>query len=109
MVKFSETCMSDTATQQVIIYAKPKMAIQYPAGCLPVNGLVQFTSASTAPDGQAMNPGGYTWNFGDPNASAGNPNTATIANPTHNYTAYGNYDITYRATTEKGCYADTII
>jgi gliding motility-associated-like protein len=109
MVKFSDVCYSDTATQQVIIFAQPKLAIQYPAGCLPANGMVQFTSLSTAPDGQAMNPAGYTWNFGDVNASGANPNTAAIANPTHQYTNYGTYDILYRATTEKGCYRDTVI
>jgi gliding motility-associated-like protein len=109
VVKFSDVCYSDTAVQQVIIYARPKLSIQYPGGCLPAGGVVQFTSLSSAPDGQAMDPSGYTWNFGDANASGANPNTAVIANPTHQYTNYGTYDILYQATTEKGCYRDTVI
>ncbi|ANE53182.1 PKD domain-containing protein [Flavisolibacter tropicus] len=107
MVKFSDVCYSDTAVQQVVVYARPDLSIQYPAGCLPTDGNVQFTSTSKAPDGQALS--SYSWNFGDATANASNPNTSTLANPTHKYTNYGTYDITYKVTTEKGCYRDTVI
>ena len=31
----------------------------------------------------------YQWNFADPNANAGNPNTSTQKNPEHTYSATG--------------------
>lgn len=78
-----------------------------PAGCLPASGLVQFTSTAFAPDGQTVT--GHLWNFGDPNANAGNPNTSTLANPTHTYSVVGPYTIMYTATTINGCSKDTIV
>jgi gliding motility-associated-like protein len=106
-VKVGNTCSSDTATRQLVVYAKPIPGFNYPAGCLPANGLVQFTSTTTVPDGQALS--AYAWNFGDPNATPANPNTSTLANPTHIYTAYGNYNILYSVTTANGCTKDTLV
>jgi hypothetical protein len=42
------------------------------------------------------------------NATIANPNTSTIANPSHLY-AVGNYSISFNATTDKGCFKDTIV
>lgn len=106
-VKVGNACSSDTVSKVVKINAKPVPAFTYPAGCLPVDGIVQFTSTSTTPDGQAL--ASYAWNFGDPNATAGNPNTSTLPNPTHMYSAYGAYNIIYSVTTVNGCTAiDTV-
>ena len=109
VVGVSSTCISDTITKTVTIYAKPRPTFTYPAGCLPANGIVQFTSSTTVPDGQALNPAGYLWNFGDPNATVPNPNTSTLPNPTHFYSAFGNYTITFSATTVNGCTKDTVV
>ena len=109
VVGVSNTCISDTITKTVTIYAKPRPTFTYPAGCLPANGIVQFTSSTTVPDGQALNAGGYLWNFGDPNATVPNPNTSTLPNPTHFYSAFGNYTITFSATTVNGCTKDTVV
>lgn len=50
----------------------------------------------------------YTWNFGDNNGSVpGTPGPVT-----HNYTNYGNFDVTLRATASTGCtgeYHDSVI
>jgi gliding motility-associated-like protein len=105
-VKVSDLCISDTASVTVTVYAKPDLSFTYPAGCLPTDGIVQFTSTTTTPDGQTIN--SYNWNFGDPNATPANPNTSTLANPVHTY-SFGNYNIYYSVTTANGCTADTTV
>ena len=45
----------------------------------------------------------WEWNFGDPNANAGNPNTSTIQNPTHHYTVPGAYTAELIVTNAQGC------
>jgi gliding motility-associated-like protein len=107
VVKANELCISDTIRKVVTVYAKPKIAISYPAGCLPKDGLVTFTNNSTLPNGQTIN--SHQWNFGDANATPANPNTSTLASPSHRFTAAGNYNITYQAVSEKGCIKDTVI
>jgi gliding motility-associated-like protein len=106
-VKVGNACSSDTAIKTLMVYAKPRPGFSYPAGCLPTNGVVQFTSTTAIPDAQTLS--AYSWNFGDANANPGNPNTSTLANPTHIYTTYGNYDILYSVTTDKGCVKDTLV
>ena len=49
----------------------------------------------------------YRWQFGDPAATAANPDTSQLRNPTHKYTATGNYSVTVRVTSAAGCFADT--
>ena len=102
--KSSATCVSDTVTRIVQVFAKPIIGYTYTGGCLPPGGLVQFNSTTTVPDGQTLS---NAWNFGDPNANAGNPNTSTLANPTHNYTVFGTYTIQYSVTTNNGCTKDS--
>jgi gliding motility-associated-like protein len=105
VVQVSPSCISDTAVQSITVFARPRISISYPAGCLPASGTVQFNSTAVAPDGQAVT--SYSWNFGDANATPGNPNTSTQQNPTHFYSAVGNYLIQYSATTANGCMKDT--
>ncbi len=101
----SGLCISDTATTPVTIFATPSSSFIYPAGCLPATGVVQFTSTAVAADGQAIT--GHAWTFGDP--ASGPANTSTLANPTHTYPGFGNYTITYRATTANTCFKDTTV
>jgi gliding motility-associated-like protein len=104
VVKVSKTCVSDTASAPVTVYAKPQPGFSYPAGCLPDNGIVQFTDTSKVKDGQAIT--SWSWNFGDPNATPANPNTSTQQNPLHTY-SFGNYNIHFSVTTANGCTKDT--
>jgi len=104
VVKFSDACISDTAMQNISIYASPVLKISYPTSCLE-NGAVQFTSASTVPDGQQI--ATYAWDFGDVNATPQNPNTSNIADPAHNFSQGTAYNIVYAATSEKGCRKDS--
>jgi gliding motility-associated-like protein len=94
------------STKEIIVRAKPVLSVSYPAGCLPIDGVVQFTSNSTVADGQIL--GTYLWNFGDANATPGNPNTSAAPNPFHTY-QYGTYNISYAAVTNEGCSRDTVI
>ncbi|MBA2746343.1 MAG: PKD domain-containing protein [Flavisolibacter sp.] len=101
----SPTCVSDTATQVITVYSIPKPAFTFSQGCLPSDGIVQFTNTSIVADSQGMT---YNWNFGDANATPGNPNTSTDINPQHNF-ALGTYSIKLTATTPNGCTKDTTI
>jgi gliding motility-associated-like protein len=105
VVKVSNLCVSDTMSRVITVNARPRASFTYPVGCLPVDGIVQFTNATTIPDGQAIS---YSWNFGDPNATASNPNTSTLENPTHFYTT-GNYPVRLTATSANGCVKDTLV
>lgn len=100
VVKVSALCVSDTAQTPVTVYANPKPGFSYPAGCLPDNGIVQFTDTTKVPDGQTLS--SWSWNFGDPNATPANPNTSTQQNPLHTY-SFGNYTIQFSVTTANGC------
>lgn len=99
-VKVSELCVSDTAQVPVTVYANPTPGFSYPAGCLPDNGIVQFTDTTSVADGQTLS--SWSWNFGDVNATPANPNTSTLQNPAHTY-SFGNYTIQFSVTTANGC------
>jgi gliding motility-associated-like protein len=99
------SCIGDTISQTITVFAPPTTSFTYPAGCLPASGTVNFTSTASTPDGQAIT--GHLWNFGDP--ASGVNNTSTLPNPTHTYPGFGSYTITYRATTANGCTKDTTV
>ncbi len=105
VARSSASCVSDTVRRVVTVYAKPAVSFTNDAaGCLSPAGLVQFTGTATTPDGQTIST--YAWNFGDPNATPGNPNTSVLQNPTHNY-QQGTYTINFSATTANGCTENT--
>lgn len=106
MVGKAGSCTSDTVELSVLVNDNPSPLFSYPAGCLPVTGLVNFQSQASTEDGSAIT--GHAWDFGDANATPANPNTSTDANPSHNYTV-GAYDIRYTATSDKGCVKDTLV
>ncbi len=95
----------DSVSQTVAVSAAPKVSFTFSNGCLPTNGLVQFTNSSTISDGQALS---YLWNFGDPNANAANPNTSTQQNPSHNF-GVGSYSIRLIVTSANGCTKDSVV
>ncbi|MGF6848161.1 gliding motility-associated-like protein [Chitinophaga sp. W3I9] len=107
VVKVSNLCVSDTVSKTVTVYAKPNPLFAYPGDCLPVGGLVQFTSGAVVPDAQTIST--HAWNFGDANATTANPNTSVAKDPTHAYTKFGTYAIKYSVTTDKGCTKDTTV
>jgi len=90
----------DSMSMDILVYGKPHPNFNFSNnGCLPANGQVQFNNTSTIADAQTMS---WLWNFNDPNANAGNPNTSTAQNPTHNF-GEGAFNIKLLATSSNGC------
>ena len=106
VVSTSATCFSDTVVKTITIFAKPRVNFTFPVTCLAPNGEVQFTNATTVPDGQTF--ASYAWDFADPNANAGNPNTSSAINPTHQFLE-GTYGVKLTVTSQQGCIKDTTI
>ena len=94
-------CSSLTSTQVITVKPLPVVNFVLPAVCLN-DTYAQFTDQSTIADG-TMQGFTYLWNFGDPNASAANPNTSSLKNPTHKYTQASNYNVILTVTSVSGC------
>jgi gliding motility-associated-like protein len=84
----------------VVINARPMAGFITPEVCLS-DTYAQFLDTSKV--ALPSNISGWQWNFGDPFATAPNPNTSTLQNPTHSYTAVGPYNIQLIATSNAGC------
>ncbi|HJT73543.1 MAG TPA: PKD domain-containing protein, partial [Chitinophaga sp.] len=107
VVKISDVCISDTVKRQIKVNARPVPGLSYPTDCIAVDGIVQFRSNTTVPDGQTL--ASYVWDFGDANATPANPNTSALPDPQHTYSTFGNYTIRYSVTTSQGCTKDTTV
>jgi gliding motility-associated-like protein len=83
------------------VYPNPKVHFITPEICL--NDAIAHFSDSTFTNDNTTLPFLYQWNFGDPNANIGNPNTSVIQNPSHTYSAASNYLIGLKVTNSKGC------
>jgi len=64
---------------------------------------VQFTDISQENGGGQITQ--WFWTFGDP--GSGSNNTSTQQNPTHSFTAAGNYMVHLKVTNASGCYKDS--
>lgn len=102
-VTSSTGCTGTPTYKQVTIHPLPQPAFTSPGSCLS-DPFTQFTDVSTISDG-TQGSFSYLWNFGDMNATAANPNTATIKNPQHTYTQAGLYTVTQAVTSANGCVA----
>ena len=97
---------TDSISQTIRVNASPKAVFTIPGGaCLEPNGRVNFSNLSQAPDGLALT---WLWNFGDANATPGNPNTSTSKDPSHDFRE-GAYAVKLTATSAKGCAKDTTV
>jgi len=83
------------------VYPNPKVQFKMPKICLS-DAIAQFYDSTYTQD-SSTRPFTYLWNFGDPNASAGNPNGSVAQNPAHRYSAASNYLLTLSVTSSKGC------
>jgi gliding motility-associated-like protein len=100
MVENSKGCKSDTLVRTVRINPKPKVGFSLPEVCLN-DAFAEFQSTTTLADSsQTLS---YQWDFGDPNASATNPNTGVGATIAHKYSAARNYTVILKATSSVGC------
>ena len=94
-------CTSAAPTvKQVQVYNNPVAKFGLPEAC--VTDAVQFSDSSSIADGTEAQ-FTYLWNFGDPGSAPNN--TSTLKNPTHLFTAAGNYNIRLVVTSNQGCTA----
>ncbi|HEY1113372.1 MAG TPA: PKD domain-containing protein, partial [Chitinophagaceae bacterium] len=98
-------CVSDVYTKEVVISPFPKVGFSMPGNCL-ADPFSQFMDTTRIEDGTAGQ-FTYLWKFGDPSATAANPNTSTLKNPTHKYTAVGPYPVSLKVVSGSGC-ADSL-
>lgn len=82
---------TNSVTQAVTTNEPPVAAFSAQAGC--ANNPVTFTDQSTIGSGNIV---GWSWNFGDGASSA-------LQNPTHQYSAASNYNVTLTVTSDLGC------
>ena len=99
-------CRADSS-RLITVNPTPQASFTTAHGCLP-NAGIQFTSTSTVPGGN-VNALNHLWNFGDPLAGPGNPNTSNAINPSHVYHSLNTFDVQLQTTSAKGCLHDTII
>jgi gliding motility-associated-like protein len=97
----SSTGCTKTTSVPVVIHPLPKVDFVTPAVCLSDASAI-FTNASTIADNSEAQ-FTYLWNFGDASATALNPNTSTLKNPSHKYSAAANYTVTLTVTSKDGC------
>lgn len=78
----------------ITVYDNPTVNFNAPitSGCFPLK--IQFNDLSTTNVGTITQ---WQWDFGD-------GSIATIQNPTHTYTATGNYDVKLKVTNSNGCF-----
>ncbi len=101
VVESQKGCKSDTVKKQVTVNGIPTIGFTTPIAC--INDVrAQFVDTSSYTSGTITN---WAWNFGDANATTANPNTAAIKEPTHHFTAAGQYDINLTVTNNAGCTA----
>lgn len=87
----SDSCVVQR-TRVVTFYPLP--VARFSAGVRCVGLPINFTDKSTVTGSNTIDQ--WSWNFGD-------GNTAAVQNPTHTYSAPGNYIVQLIVTTDKGC------
>lgn len=100
-VENSKGCLSTITTKPITINSQPVVAFGTPEVCLS-DPFALFTDSSSIAD-NTQSQFTYQWTFGDPNATGANPNTSTLKNPQHRYTAVGNYNVGLTITSKDGC------
>jgi len=94
-------CSSFPFTQAIKVSPEPVVDFALPDVCLS-DAYAQFTDKSTIADTTASS-FTYLWNFGDPNATAVNPDTSALQNPRHKYSQVGSYNVTLTVQSKFGC------
>lgn len=102
-VSTDKGCVSTLYSRDVVISPRPKAGFISPEVCL-TDPNAPFIDTSSVAGGTIT---AWQWNFGDPNANAGNPNTSILQNPTHSYGVVGPYTAQLVVTSNLGC-TDTV-
>lgn len=66
---------------------------------------IAFTDESVANEGAITK---WHWNFGDANATTGNPNASTDQHPVHTFSQPGAYKVSLTVETDKGCTSNVL-
>jgi gliding motility-associated-like protein len=103
-VTTSNGCTSVNAVAPLVVQPKPRAGYIIPEVCLS-DTYAQFTDTSSVASPSTIT--AWSWNFGNISATVSNPNTSTLQNPQHSYTAVGNYNVSLVVTSSQGC-KDTI-
>lgn len=93
---------ADTIMDTLTVYPLP--VVNFAGDSVCVGEITSFTDLSFIPSGNIST---WNWNFDDP-ASGGN-NTSTLQNPTHIFTASGNYNVTLTTASNNGCVSSLTI
>ena len=89
-VRNTKGCISNPIASIVLnIDNRPQAGFIIPEVCLS-DTYAQFLDTSKLTNAIIDR---WDWNFGDPLATPANPNTSTLQNPTHSYTAIGTYNV----------------
>ncbi len=98
-------CHSDTLTLPVIVHPLPIPNFTLPKICIS-DAYAIFTDKSSISD-HSESRFTYLWHFGDPAATAKNPDTSSQKNPQHKYISAAKYQVKLTVTSKDGCSADT--
>ena len=93
-------CVS-TDSIRVTIRPKPRINFNRPGICLN-DAIAIFTDSTYTRDPLSL-PFTYEWYFDDPAANTGNPNTSSLKNPSHVYSAAAVYQVKSKVTSAAGC------
>jgi gliding motility-associated-like protein len=102
-VETDKGCVSPVTIKDIVINPIPVAGFEPPDICVS-DVAVPIADASTVSSGSVV---AWQWNFGDANATSGNPNTSVMQNPSHHYTWPGNYTAELIVTSNAGC-KDTV-
>jgi gliding motility-associated-like protein len=100
-VQSDKGCKSDTVQHSIAVVSSPVANFVLPKICVN-DSFASFIDSSYIPQGSAETLA-YSWNFGDQNASALNPNTSDAQNPLHHFSAPGAYNVSLTTTSNTGC------
>jgi gliding motility-associated-like protein len=92
---------SSVDSVRVKVFPNPAVNFITPEICL-TDAIGQFYDSSYSGDASTL-PFSYLWSFGDPNATAGNPDNSVQQNPTHHYSAASNYRVGLTVKNSQGC------
>ncbi|MNK11429.1 PKD domain protein [compost metagenome] len=97
----SEAGCASAPTSPIIIHVNqlPEAAFKFAVPSCETK-VITFTDLSVANEGKIAK---WYWKFGDPNASAGNPDVSTDQNPIHTYSLPGTYTVSLIVETDKSC------
>ncbi|MFN4315992.1 MAG: PKD domain-containing protein [Chitinophagaceae bacterium] len=98
-VETDKGCKSVAHSEPVTVHPNPVASFEAPVVCInDVNA--PFFDESTISSGTINN---WEWNFGDPLATAANPNFSNLQNSIHHYQQPGSYTATLVAGSAAGC------